>query len=144
MTAELKNTQPYRQNKKPKQIKICFSLLGLWGFVSAQAIFMALLAQVICRLAAPAWIEEAGLFPEATSLAMCPKELCCCQFVLSPQSPPALASACLLAFSFNQSCDFRQAWTRSQLGSPGPAATALLPPIGTSLKSSLQQIGLLL
>lgn len=51
MTAELKNTQNYRKNKKPKQIKICFSLFGLWDFVSAQTIFTVLPAQEICWLA---------------------------------------------------------------------------------------------
>lgn len=73
MTAELKNTQPYRQNKKLKQIKICFSLLGLWDFVSALTIFMALLAQGICRLAAPAQIEKVVFFPETHQPGHVPK-----------------------------------------------------------------------
>lgn len=59
---------------------------------------MVLPAQEICRLAAPAQIEKAVFFPEAVSLAKCPKDLHCCQFVLSPQSLSALRSACLLAF----------------------------------------------
>lgn len=113
--------------------------------MSAQTIFMALPAQGICRLAAPTQIEEVVFFlrlpsghePKGTLL------LSVCPFT---RVRPSLGLCLPVGFflTFNQSCDFRQAWTQSQLGSPGPAATALLSPIGTSLKSSLQRIGLLL